>query len=86
MIDFAFGWIGLALNWLFDGIDRIFRIISLPRFDLPAIYPGGEDWRASSGTADVRRRSHEARSLAGRRVSGAICSGDLGAQRLMLVG
>lgn len=81
-----FAWASIALDWLIDTFWTSFHIVAMPRFDTPGVYPGGEDWRASGGAADVRFRAHQARSLAGRRVSGMVCSGDLGERRVMLVG
>jgi len=75
----------LAIDWCAGFLDLSFEIIAMP-IDPRARYPGGEDWRASGGAADVRRRMHLARSLTGRRVGGMICSGDLSVGRLMLVG
>lgn len=75
----------LAIDWCAGVFALGFKIIVTP-IDLRSNYPGGEDWRASGGAADVRRRMHLARSLTGRRVGGMICSGDLGSRRLMLVG
>lgn len=75
----------LAIDWYAGVVALGFKIIAT-RIDLRSNYPGGKDWRAPGGAADVRRRMHLARSLTGRRVGGMICSGDLGARRLMLVG
>lgn len=78
-------WAFDALDWIIDIVWYSFKIIATPIL-LLTNYTGGEDWRASGAAADVCRRARQARSLAGRRVGGMICSGDLGTGRLMLVG
>lgn len=86
MIYLPFSWFGMALDWLFEGFGRLVHLISLDRFDRPVMFRAGEDWRASMGAADTRRRARQSLSLVGRRVSGMVCSGDLGIPRMMLVG
>lgn len=82
----AFFWIGLAIDWIFDGFGRLLQVIALDHRDLWSVSRVGEDWRASMGAADTRRRARQALSLVGRRVSDMVCSGDLGVPRMMLVG
>lgn len=75
----------VAFDWIIGLVWYSLKIIAAPIY-LLTNDPGGDGWRASRDAADMRRRVHMARSLTGRREDGMICSGDLGAGRLMLVG